>query len=96
MDEGTKGVQFIQHLMTELGLVDAEHAITILNDNTGAVNWTKTGGPASKKTRHMNIREFRVAECQQLVINCSRMTQFSGKTGLLYKYAKCRCSCILY
>ena len=66
MDEGTKGVQFIRHLMMELGLLDANQAIPILNDNSGAIDWTKTGGPASKKTRHMNIREFRVAESQKL------------------------------
>ena len=66
MDEGTKGLQFLRHLMIELGLRDAEQPIPVLNDNSGAIDWTKTGGPSSKKTRHMNIREFRVAECQQL------------------------------
>ena len=66
MDEGTKGLQRLRHLMIEMGLRDTEQPIPVLNDNSGAIDWTKTGGQSSKKTRHLNIREFRLAECQQL------------------------------
>ena len=65
MDEGVKAIQFLRFLMIELGIMAADHTIPLLNDNAGAIDWTKTGGPTSKKTRHMNIREFRVAECQR-------------------------------
>ena len=66
MDEGTKGLQFLRHLMIESGLRDAEQPMPVLNNNSGAIDWTKTWGPSSKKTRDMNIRDFRAAECQQL------------------------------
>ena len=42
--------------MIELGLRDAEQPIPVLNDNSGAIDWTKTGDPTSKKTWHMNIQ----------------------------------------
>eukprot|EP00531_Pseudo-nitzschia_arenysensis_P008906 CAMPEP_0116127296 /NCGR_PEP_ID=MMETSP0329-20121206/6769_1 /TAXON_ID=697910 /ORGANISM="Pseudo-nitzschia arenysensis, Strain B593" /LENGTH=2217 /DNA_ID=CAMNT_0003621395 /DNA_START=65 /DNA_END=6718 /DNA_ORIENTATION=- len=65
MDEGTKAIQFMRHLCTQLGLRDATAPVPLLNDNRGSVDWGKNGGVVTKKLRHANIREARVAEAQK-------------------------------
>ena len=65
MDEGTKSIQFLRHLMTQLGLIDTNYPIPVLNDNRGSVDWAKNGGIVTKKLRRANIRETRVAEAHE-------------------------------
>ena len=62
MDNGVKDVQFMRHLTEQLGLRDSSDPIPVLNDNKGSVDWVNNGGVATKKLRHANIREARVAE----------------------------------
>jgi hypothetical protein len=64
MDEGTKAIQYLRYLLHELGFDDADKPTPLLNDNSGAIDWCKNGCRPSKKTRHLNIRELRVAEAK--------------------------------
>jgi hypothetical protein len=62
MDDGTKAIQFLRHLIKQLRLKEATDATPLLNDNRGSCDWTNNGGIVSKKLRHANISEFRVLE----------------------------------
>ena len=64
MDEGTKSIQFIRHLMKQLKLPEVEHPTPLVNDNQGSVDWSNNGGIVSKKLRHANIEELRVLEAK--------------------------------
>ena len=65
MDEGTKLIQYLCHLFLELVITDNNQPTLILyNDNLGAIDWTKTGNVATKKTSHLNIREMAVLEAK--------------------------------
>jgi hypothetical protein len=61
LDEGTKTVEMIRHLMEDLGLPDVNQPTPLLNDNQGSVNWSH-GASVSKKLRHINIREISVRD----------------------------------
>ena len=54
VDEGIKGIQYLRHLMIELGLPDVEYPTPVLNDNQGAVDWIDSGCEPTKKIRHEN------------------------------------------
>ena len=64
MHEGVKEIQFIRHLMRQLGLSDVNNPTPILNDNKGSVDWVESGCKATKKLRHENISEFKIAEAR--------------------------------
>ena len=38
IDEGIKGIQYLRHLMRQLGLPDIDYPTPILNDNRGSIN----------------------------------------------------------
>jgi hypothetical protein len=65
VDEGTKITQYIRFLEDELRIGNLADPTPLLNDNSGSVDWSHTG-KVSKKLRHVNIREFRVRESQEL------------------------------
>ena len=56
MDDGAKAVQFLRHIVQQLGLADGEAPIPVLNDNQGSVDWVNNGCIATKRLRHSNIR----------------------------------------
>ena len=62
MDAGTKGIQFLCHLMSQLGLSDCDQSTPLLNDNRGSVDWHNNGGIVSKKLQHTNLAELRTLE----------------------------------
>jgi hypothetical protein len=61
MDEGTKTVEMLRHIMADIGLPDITHPAPLYNDNRGSVDWSR-GASLSKRLRHMNIREVGVRD----------------------------------
>lgn len=49
INEGTKGIQFIRHLMIQLGLPDINKPTPILNNNQGSLDWIESGCRPIKK-----------------------------------------------
>ena len=64
MHEAVKKIQFIRHLMRQLGLPDVKLPTPMLIDNQGSVDWVESGCKATKKLRHENISEFKIAEAR--------------------------------
>ncbi|MGH3053511.1 MAG: Ty1/Copia family ribonuclease HI [Gaiellaceae bacterium] len=60
IDECTKAVQWMRHVLTDLSLIDPSIPSCVYNDNQGAVQWCQAF--SSKNTRHLNIRENCVRE----------------------------------
>ena len=50
--------------MRQLGLSDVNNPTPILNYNKGSVDWVESGCKATKKLRHKNISEFKIAEAR--------------------------------
>ena len=65
MDEGIKGIQYLRHLMKQLGLSDVSYPTPILNDNRGSIDWIESGCKPTKKLRHKNLAELGIAEARQ-------------------------------
>ena len=63
MYKAMKEIEFICHLMQQLGLLpEVKLPTSTLNDNQGSVNWIESGCKATKKLRQENISEFKIAE----------------------------------
>ena len=65
IDEGIKGIQYLRHLMRQLGLPDVDVPTPLLNDNRGSLDWIKSGCKPTKKLRHENLSELGIAEAKQ-------------------------------
>jgi hypothetical protein len=59
-DAATKAVQYLRHVMTDLGLPDRLHPTPLYNDNQGCIDWAHT--MSTKRLRHFNIRENAVRD----------------------------------
>ena len=64
MHERMKEIQFIQYLMRQLELSGVITLTPILNNSKGSVDWVEIGCKATKKLRHKNISEFKIAEAR--------------------------------
>ena len=65
LDEGIKGIQYLRHLMQQIGLPDIKYPTPVLNDNKGAIDWIDSGCKPSKKLRHENLAELGIYEAKQ-------------------------------
>jgi len=65
VDEGIKGIQYLRHLMKQLGLPGIDCPTPALNDNRGSVDWIDSGCKPTKKLRHENLAELGIAEAKQ-------------------------------
>ena len=65
IDQGVKGIQYMRHLMKQLGLPDTDLPTPILNDNRGSIDWIESGCKPTKKLRHENLAELGIAEAKQ-------------------------------
>ena len=65
VDQGVKGIQYLRHLMKQLGLADTDLPTPILNDNRGSIDWIESGCKPTKKLRHENLAELGIAEAKQ-------------------------------
>ena len=64
MDEGIKGIQFLRHLMKQIGLPDVDEPTPIMNDNRGSLDWIESGCRPTKKLRHENLSELGIEEAK--------------------------------
>ena len=65
MDKGVKDTQYVRALCNQMHLPDAKDTTKLFNDNRGSVDWVHSGCKATKKLRHENISEFRIAEARK-------------------------------
>ena len=65
IDDGIKGIQYLRHLMRQLGLTDVDVPTPVLNDNRGSIDWIDSGCRPTKKLRHENLSELGIAEAKQ-------------------------------
>ena len=65
IDEGIKGIQYLRHLMRQLGLTDVDYPTPLLNDNRGSIDWIESGCRPTKKLRHENLAELGIAKAKQ-------------------------------
>ena len=64
MDKGTHKIQYIRHLLQDLGKLDLARPTSLLyNDSQGSCDWTETGS-VTKCLRHLNIRELMVLDAR--------------------------------
>ena len=49
MDGCTKEIQYLRHLLQDLGESDGKDKTPVYNDNMGAIQWTETGSLTQKK-----------------------------------------------
>ena len=65
IDEAIKSIQYLRHLIRELGLPDIDCPTPVLNDNRGSIDWIDSGCKPTKKLRHENLAELGIAEAKQ-------------------------------
>ena len=65
VDEGIKGIQYLRHLIKQIGLPGIDCPTPVLNDSRGAIGWVGSGCRPSKKLRHENLAELGIAEAKQ-------------------------------
>ena len=63
--EGAKGIQYLRHLMKQLGLPGAGCPAPALNGSRGAAGWAGSGCKPTKKLRHESLAELGIAEAKQ-------------------------------
>ena len=86
MDEGIKGIQFLRHLMKQIGLPDVDTPTPILNDNRGSLDWIESGCRPTKKLRHENLAELGIEEAK--LYNEVDFYWIPGKTNLADLFTK--------
>ena len=55
IDDGICAIQYLRHLMKQLGLPDVDFPTSLLNDNQGSIDWIKSGCKPTKKLKNMKI-----------------------------------------
>ena len=65
IDMGIKGIQYIRHLMQQIGLPDIDYPTPVLNDNRGSIDWIESGCKPTKKLRHENLVELEIYEARK-------------------------------
>ena len=63
--EGAKGMQYLRHLMKQLGLPGIGCPTPTLSGSRGSAGWAGLGCRPSKKLRHENLAELGIAEAKQ-------------------------------
>ena len=58
IDKGIRAIQYLRHLMKQLGLPDVDFPTPLLNNNQGSIDWIKSGCKPTKKLRHENLSEL--------------------------------------
>ena len=64
IDKGIRAIQYLRHLMRQLGLPDVDFNTPLLNDNQGSIDWIESGCKPTKKLRHENLSELGIYEAR--------------------------------
>ena len=65
IDQGIRGIQYLRHLMRQLGLPDINFPTPLMNDNQGSIDWIASGCKPTKKMRHENLAELGITEAKK-------------------------------
>ena len=65
IDDGIRAIQYLRHLMKQLGLPDIEYPTPLMNDNQGSIDWIESGCKPTKKLRHENLSELGIKEARE-------------------------------
>ena len=65
IDDGIRAIQYLRHLMRQLGLLDVNFPITLLNNNQGSIDWTESGCKPTKKLCRENLSELGICKARQ-------------------------------
>ena len=65
IDDGIRAIQYLRHLMRQLGLPDIDFPTPLLNDNQGSIDWIESGCKPTKKLRHENLSELGISEARK-------------------------------
>ena len=62
INDGIRAIQYLKHLMKQLGLPDVDFPTPLLNDNQGSIDCIESGCKPTKKLRHENLSELGISE----------------------------------
>ena len=65
IDDGIRAIQYLRHLMRQLGLPDVDLPTPLLNDNQGSIDWFESGCKPTKKLCHKNLSELGIYKAGQ-------------------------------
>ena len=64
INDGIRVIQYLKHLMRQLGLLDIEYPTPLMNDNQGSIDWIESGCKPTEKLRHENLSELGIKEAR--------------------------------
>ena len=64
IDEGIRAIQYLRHLMKQLGLPDVDVPTPLLNNNQGSIDRIESGCKPTKKLQHENLSELGIYEAR--------------------------------
>ena len=64
IDDRIRAIQYLRHLMKQLGLPDIEYPTPLMNDSQGSIDWIESGCKPTKKLRHKNLLELGIKEAR--------------------------------
>ena len=89
IDAGIRAIQYLRHLMKQLGLPDVDFPIQLLNDNQVSIDWIESRCKPTKKLRHENLLELGISEaCEHNEIQIYWMLGASNPSDLFTKEDK--------
>ena len=65
IDNGIRAIQYLRHLMKQLGLPDVDFPTPLLDDNQGSIDWIESRCKPTKKLRYENLSELGISEARE-------------------------------
>ena len=65
IDDGIPAIQYLRHLMKQLGLSDVDFPTPLLNNNRGSIDWIESRSKPTKKLQHENLADLGIAEARE-------------------------------
>ena len=65
IDDGICAIQYLRHLMKQLGLPNVDFPTLLLNDNQESINWIESGCKPMKKLTHESLLELGILEARE-------------------------------
>ena len=62
IDDVIRAIQYLRHLMKQLGLPDIKYPTPLMNNNQGSIDWIESSCKPTKKLVHKNLSELGIKE----------------------------------
>ena len=62
IDDRIHAIQYLRHLMKQLGLTNVDFLTTLLNNNQGSIYQIESGCKPTKNLRYKNLTELSISE----------------------------------